>query len=185
MRYFEVSDKYLASFKKLCDEKGIKYETDAEYRDSARNLLGFVDTLVQIDMEERERKARLKKEPKGFSMAGEGRNCSLCGRVVFDKEEGWYDKWGFKCMNCQDAVNKRIIPGSLCRDYDNKKCITDSDLAWKSGLRVQTIKKLVRQGKIKARQIPHGPYVILRKDNPYILNVIDAERAIRAAKAKS
>lgn len=87
-------------------------------------------------------------------------------------------------MNCQDAVNKRKIPGSLCRDWDHKKCITDSDLAWKSKLHTQTIKKLIRQGKIKAREIPKGPYMILRKDNPNLLDVLDEEMKLQASKAK-
>lgn len=183
MRYFEVSDKYLASFKELCEEKGIKYETDEEYRDAARNLLGFVDTLVQIDMEERERKARLKTEPKGFALEGKGRNCSLCGRGVYEGD-GWYDKWGFKCQNCQDAVNKHKIPGSLCGDWDHKKCITDSTLSWKSGLHTQTIRKLIRNGEIKARPIPNGPFIILRKDNPNIADVLKREQQLQEQKVK-
>lgn len=184
MRHFEVSDKYLAEFKELCDKKGIKYETEAEYEQSARNLVGFMDVLVQIDMEERRRKTRLEKEPNGFAMIGEGRNCSLCKRMVYDKEEGWYDKWGFKCPTCQNAVEKHIIPGSLCHDHNNEKCITDSGLAGKTNLYAQTIKKLVRQGKIKARQIPNGPYLILRKENPNIADVIDEEKAFQSSKAK-
>lgn len=184
MKYYDISDKHFAEFKALCEEKGIKYETEAEYRQAAQNLLGYVDTLVQMDFEERERKARLEKEPKGFAVPGEGRNCSLCRRSVYDTD-GWYDKWGFKCMNCQNAINKRKIPGSLCGDWDHEKCITDSDLAWKTKLHAQTIKKLIRQGKIKAREIPKGPYMILRKDNPNLLDVLDAEIKLQAGKAKS
>jgi hypothetical protein len=117
---------------------------------------------------------RLLDEPKGFSMAGEGRNCSLCGQAVCDKNNGWYDKWGFKCLSCQDAINKKKIPGSLCGDYKHIKCITDSTLSSESGLHYQTIRKLIRQGKIKARPIPHGPNMILRKDNPNLSEVISS-----------
>lgn len=53
----------------------------------------------------------------------------------------------------------------MCGDYDHERCITDSDLARKSGLHVQTIRKLIRQSKIKARCIPGGPFLILKKDN--------------------
>lgn len=183
MKYFQVSDKYLAEFKQLCEEKDIKYDTDDEYREAARNLLGFVDVLVEIDMNQRQLKKRLETEPKGFAMAGEGRNCSLCKRSVYD-EDGWYDKWGFKCPACQNAVNKRIIPGSLCRDHGNEKYITESNLAWETGLHTQTIRKLIRQGKIKARQIPKGASIILRKDNPNIADVLNEEKALRANKAK-
>lgn len=181
MRYHNISDKSLKEFKELCEKEGIKYETEAEYKSAAQNLVGFVGTLVEIDMEERQRKHRLEKEPKGFTLEGYGRNCSLCGRGVYEGD-GWYDKWGFKCMNCQDAVNKKKIPGSLCGDWKHEKCITDSALSYKAKLHTQTIRKLIRQGKIKAREIPHGPYMILRKENPNILDILEAEQKIQAAK---
>lgn len=184
MGIHKISDEHLAEFKKLCEEKGIKYETEYEYEQAARNLVDFVGVLVDIDMEERRRKARLEKEPKGFSMAGEGRNCSLCKRSVYG-EDGWYDKWGFKCPECQNAVNKHIIPGSMCRDYDNEKCITVSTLGWKTELKYQTIMKLVRQGKIKVRQIPKGATMILRKENPDISDVLNEEMKLQAEKKAS
>ena len=183
MGLHRISDKHLAEFKQLCDKKGIKYETEGEYERAAQNLVDFVGILVDIDMEERKRKARLEKEPNGFSMTGDGRNCSLCKRSVYGGD-GWYDKWGFKCPECQNAVNKHIIPGSLCRDHDNEKCITVSSLSWKTDLKHQTIMKLVRQGKIKVRQIPHGATIIVRKENPNIADVIDEEKAIQSSKAK-
>lgn len=184
MGIHKISDKHLAEFKQLCEEKGIKYETEYEYEQAAQNLVDFVSVLVDIDMEERKRKARLEKEPKGFSMAGEGRNCSLCKRSVYG-EDGWYDKWGFKCPECQNAVNKHIIPGSMCRDYDNEKCITVSTLSWKTELKYQTIMKLVRQGKIKVRQIPKGATMILRKENPEISDVLNEEMKLQAEKKAS
>lgn len=66
MGIHKISDEHLAEFKKLCEEKGIKYETEYEYEQAARNLVDFVSVLVDIDMEERKRKARLEKEPKVF-----------------------------------------------------------------------------------------------------------------------
>jgi hypothetical protein len=174
-----LTDKNYEEFKKLSDKHGHKYESELEMKQSADNLVRLVEVLIEIDQKEQARKQRLVTELKGFSMPGKGRNCSLCGCGVYEGD-GWYDKWGFKCMNCQDAVNKKKIPGSLCGDYDHKKCITDSTLSMKSGLHVQTIRKLIRHGKIKARQIPHGPYMILRKENPSILDVLDAEIKARA-----
>jgi hypothetical protein len=87
-------------------------------------------------------------------------------------------------MNCQDAVNKKKIPGSLCGDYCDEKYMTDSTMSYKTGLHVQIIRKLTRQGKIKARQIPNGPFLILRKDNPEITKVIDEEKKIQGLKKK-
>ncbi len=76
MRSHNVSDKSLKEFKELCEQKGIKYDTEEEYRQSANNLVNLMGTLVEIDMEERQRKHRLEKEPKGFTLEGKGRNCS-------------------------------------------------------------------------------------------------------------
>lgn len=171
MTYHKISDKTLLGFKKICDDKGITYKTDQEYRDSAQQLVSYVSLLVEIDQAEQARKKRLDTEPKGYALAGEGRSCSLCGQTVYGTD-GWYDKWGFKFMNCQNAVDKRIIPGSMCRDYQNEKCVTDSTLSRIADLRLQTIRKLIRTGKIKARKIPSGPYVILRKDNPDLRKVL-------------
>lgn len=184
MRVTNISDKSLKKFKELCEKEGIKYDTELEYKQSAMNLVNLVGTLVEVDMAERDRKQRLEKEPKGFALEGKGRNCSLCGQSVYEGD-GWYDKWGFKCMNCQDAVNKKKIPGSLCGDWKHEKCITDSTLSWKAGLHTQTIRKLIRQGKIKARQIPNGPYMILRKDNPNIADVLAEEKAEQESKRRA
>lgn len=86
MKYYKISDKHFAEFKAICEKEGIKYETEAEYRDAAQNLIGLVDILMQSEFEERQRKSRLEKEPKGFAMAGEGRNCSLCKRSVYGED---------------------------------------------------------------------------------------------------
>ena len=86
MKYYRISDKHFAEFKAICEKEGIKYETEAEYRDAAQNLIGLIDTLMQSDFEERQRKTRLEKEPKGFAMAGEGRSCSLCKRSVYGED---------------------------------------------------------------------------------------------------
>lgn len=172
-----VSDKYITEFKKLCEKEGIKYETEAEYHAAANNLVNFVDLLVQMDMEHRSWDRRLETEPKGFVLPSEGRSCSLCHTMVFG--EVWYDKWGMKCMNCHEAFKKKVIPGYVFKDHDNKKHITDSRLADISDLHVQTIRKLIRRGEIKARKVPGGPNVILRKENPDIADVIAAEKAFR------
>jgi hypothetical protein len=84
-------------------------------------------------------------------------------------------------MNCQDAINKRKIPGSLCKDWKNEKYITDSELSYKTGLHIQTIRKLIRQGEIKARRIPNGPFLILHKNNPDLLMVINQVESVFAS----
>ena len=177
----QISDKSLDEFIEISEKEGHTYKTREDARQSAYNLVRFVDVLIEIDQKEKALKRRLEDEPKGFSMEGNGRSCSLCGYSQYETS-GWYDKWGFKCMNCQKAVDKKLIPGSLCRDYKNEKYVTDSTLSWKADIHIQTLRKLARQGKLKARLIPNGPYLFLRKDNPNIMDVIEEEKAAKAKK---
>lgn len=37
--YHELSDEMFQEFKKHCEKEGIKYDTDADYREAANNLL--------------------------------------------------------------------------------------------------------------------------------------------------
>jgi hypothetical protein len=48
MRYHDISDKSLKEFKELCEKEGIEYETEAEYKPAAQNLVGFV--RLSLDM---------------------------------------------------------------------------------------------------------------------------------------
>ena len=69
-------------------------------------------------------------------------------------------------------MNKRKIPGSLCRDYRHERSIPDTVLASKLNLSIQAIRKQIREGNITGRRIPNGPYMILRRDNPNIIEVL-------------
>jgi len=140
--------------------------------DERRRLVDYFSLLIEIDQQEKARYAKLKDSPKGFAMNGEGRQCGLCLKSVHSDSSGWFDKWGFKCFNCQDAVNKRKIPGSLCGDYRHEKSLPDTTLAIKLGVKVQVIRGFIREGKIIGRRIPNGPYMILRKDNPKLSHIL-------------
>lgn len=166
----QVTDKYLKEFKELCAKEGIGYETDAEYRDSASNLLSLVELLLESSREDLLRKERLKDEPKGFSIPSEGKTCFVCHLNIFG--DIWYDKYGLKCADCQTAFKKRVFPGYILKDDEHKRHITSSQLNWKFGIHPQTIKKLVRNGELKARQIPKGPMIFLKTENPNLHEII-------------
>lgn len=151
-----------------------------------RNLAGFFDVLIEIDQAQKALKARLNDEPKGFSIMGEGTRCRLCERHFY--EEMWYDKWGGKCYDCQGAVDKRIVPGSICRDIRNEKHILATELSQRHNIHYQTIRKLARQGKIKVRAFKgeHGEvWVFLRKENPDLGEIIRRELASENGKKNS
>lgn len=156
----------------MSDNKQLKCEfTD----DERRRLVDYFSLLIEIDQREKARFAKLKDFPKGFAMEGEGRRCGLCFKSVYGDSSGWFDKWGFKCSNCQGAVNKRKIPTSLCGDYRHDKSIPDTLLASRLDVSVRTIRKKIKDGEIVARRIPNGPYIILRKDNPNLSDILNQE----------
>jgi len=177
----QLRDKDYEGFKKVCEKEGIKYETEAEYKEAADNLVNFFSLLIEMDQEQKGWERRLEKEPGGFVLPSEGRTCPLCKRCMY--EDMWYDKWGMKCYNCQAALNKKIVPGYVFKDHKNLKHFTDSELSWKTKLHIQTIRKLVRQGKIKARVIPKGPMVFLKRENPDLGAVIETELLTRKTQA--
>lgn len=169
--------KDIEKFKKICEDQGIEYDTEAEYRDAAQNLLNFYGLLYDMAKEDLMRKKRLEKELEGFEMEGKGRTCSLCKSSGYGLTF-WYDKWGMKCTSCQAALNKKIIPGYVFTDTKNEKHVTDTFLSWKFRIHSRTIRKLVKQGKLKAIEIPGTRrLVFLRKDNPNLIAVLDEEVA--------
>lgn len=171
-----LSQKTYDDFKKISDKNGINYASELEMKQSADNLVSFMKLMIELDAEHRGWERRLEKEPKGFSLPSKGRTCSLCKVSIHG--EVWYDKWGLKCMNCQSALNKKIIPGYVFKDSDNKRHITAAQLNSKFGIHPQTVNKLVRQGKLKARIVPSGPTVFLKTENPDLPEVISQEIGI-------
>lgn len=165
-----TAEEYTA-FKAMCDKEGIKYNSEAEYREAAYNLTNFIGLLYEMGKEEHLREKRLEEEPKGFNIPSEGRTCFVCYKCVYG--EIWYDKWGLKCANCQAAFKEGVFPGYILKDKNNRRHVTASQLNWRHKIHPQTIKKLVRLGKLKARQVPDGPTIFLRAENPDLPSVIE------------
>lgn len=164
----------------MSDNEQLKREfTD----DERRRLVDYFSLLIEIDQQEKARYAKLKDSSKGFAMNGKGRQCGLYFKSIHGDTSGWFDKWGFKCSNCQDAVNKRKIPGSLCGDYRHERSIPDTILASKLNISVRTIRKKIKDGEIIGRRIPGGPYMILRKDNQNLMDIIRTETATQQPSA--
>lgn len=148
---FEIDEKYLSEYKRIM-KKEYNYEPDdKEAREGANNLLNFFDLLYGVAKEEYLRTQRLKKEPKGFHLEeGKFYNCLIC-RDTISGQQTWWDKGGVKCLNCQRAVNKKIIPRNLGKKRDT--WYDSWDLKSKFGIHPSSIKKLVREGKLKSRTI--------------------------------
>lgn len=48
-----ITDKDLESWKVAFAKSGITYETDEEYQEAIYNLMGYIDTLIQMDQQQK------------------------------------------------------------------------------------------------------------------------------------
>lgn len=146
--------------------------SDEEAWEAATNLYNYVKHLYKWAQELHALEERLKIEPKGFHLNGGAYSCCICGAQVCDKET-WYDTNGLKCLLCQSALEKQIIPASACKDEDSWYSVRD--LRRYYNVHPSTAKKLAKQGKLKAKIIPDEMgkphfYVFLISDNPALQN---------------
>jgi hypothetical protein len=51
--YTKITDKQLEDWKETLAKSGVSYQSDEEYREALRNLAGFFDVLIQIDLEQK------------------------------------------------------------------------------------------------------------------------------------
>lgn len=159
-----LSDKAIKEFQEIFKKEYGKELTYEEAAEAGRNLVGLYKILFDSHVEELKLKEKLKDSPKGFHiMDGKTYNCGICHNYIKD-EQLWYDKWGKKCMACQDAVNKKAVPGKICHNKDIWYASWEIESDFK--LKAPTVKKLVRDGVLKARVIPQtGFLVFLIKEN--------------------
>ena len=147
-------------------------KTPEEKEEQERRVSAVYKIIFDAVLEERKLEEKLEDYPNGFAiMDGKSYNCCICDMHIKD-EELWYDKWGKKCLACQDAVGRNIIPGSICRKHKDWYINWEFDLYFK--IKASTIKKLIRQDILKVRIIPkNGFEVFLIKDNAGVLPVKD------------
>lgn len=145
-------------------EKEISWEDASE---GAYNMMRFTEVIYDYAIRENERKLKLKKNPKGFHLEGNGYSCSICGGII-SNEETWYDTLGIKCLVCQKAIDKRIIPGSVAKkEYS---WYSKYDLESSFNINSHVMKKFIKEGILKPRIVPNSAgkphvYLFLIKDN--------------------
>lgn len=74
----------------------------------------------------------------------------ICGSSK-QGDELWYDKYGIKCMICQKAIDKKIIPGVLMKNTNNWYSSIEMKIHF--GIKAPQIRKLIKQNQLKARTI--------------------------------
>lgn len=177
-----LSKKAIDEFKEIYKNKYKTELSDAEASEGANNLIGLFRVLYESHIKELQRKHRLKKEPEGFHITDGTYNCLVCHREI-SGNESWYDRWGIKCLLCTKAVKEGVIPSFVCKDRDSWYAMWE--LERKFGIKHPTARKLVRQGKLKARIVPYEDgspyeYIFLKKENP---DLVDPDRNSPARKS--
>lgn len=148
-----LTKEQVEEFKRIFKEEyNHEFESDEEAWDQASRLIDFFEILYEGAIEDMKRKKRLEKEPRGFQMEDKGYTCCVCYRTTFGLSP-WYDKYGIKCKYCQKAVEGGVIPKRAIR---NRDWYDSYDLQSKFGLHSATQRKMVREGKLKARQVENG-----------------------------
>jgi len=167
----QPSKKAVEEFKQIFEKKYGKKLSNQEACKSASNLLNFYKVLYDCAVKEEIKKEKLKKHPKGFHLDDGVYNCLVCHRQVTGKES-WWDLLGPKCLNCQSAIDKKIIPKYICENRDSWYAMWE--LKSKLGIHHATARKMIREGKLKARIIKDEAgrdyfYVFLAEDNRKLL----------------
>jgi hypothetical protein len=176
-----ISDERVAEFKEIFRKEYSKELSDSEARGSAENLVRFFELLWECQVKDLRRKRRLKQEPDGFPLDTDC-TCAVCRRTITGSES-WYSRWGITCLPCYRAIKEGVVPGFICRSYNSFYRVWQ--LKDKFGIHPQTARKLIRDGKIRARILLNDDgkpyeYVILKKEN---LELIDPERHSPARKS--
>lgn len=147
-----LSQKAVDEYREIFKKDYGKELTDSEAHDGAQRLFNFFEVIYEMSLREAKRKKRLEKEPKGFHLEEDGKvySCIVCHASISGKT-GWWDLNGQKCLNCQRAVDKGVIPASVCKKRDS--WYARWELASKFGIHSSTISRLIREGKLRAKNL--------------------------------
>lgn len=111
-------EEQIAELRKLLEEKEGREVTDQELFEAEHWIRGYAGLVLDVFLKDEERKKKLEENPKGYHLEGEGYSCFICGTSV-SNEETWYDQHGIKCLTCQNAIDKKIIPATAASNKDS------------------------------------------------------------------
>lgn len=153
-------------------EEKPKVESEKRAKYDSHNVVQLARLSAEVHGQENIRKKRLIKEPKGFAIPdGETYSCHICFTSI-NSSNGWYDKYGFKCLDCQRATDEGILSPEVFEDRDS--WYSDWHIESEFHIPDQTIKKLVREEKLKPRIVTdsngrHHGYVFMALENNDLL----------------
>ncbi len=162
-----LSNERIQEFKDILEKETGKEVSWEEASDEAYNLAHLAEVMFDCYREDKRRKRKLEANPKGFHLEGNGYTCFICGGSV-SNEETWYDKYGIKCLICQKAIDKKIIPASAAKNKDS--WYSKYDLESRFNIDRHALNRFVKRGILKPRIVPNEngrPHVqiFMIKDN--------------------
>jgi len=128
--------------------------------DMADRMLEIARVMMPIKQEDERRERKLKESPKGFHLEG-SYSCAICSDYCSD-EATWYDQYGIKCMECQQAIDRGEIPPSCAKDKESWYSAYDMEEAFNA--KSATVRRWIREGVLKSRPIKRG-LLLLIEDN--------------------
>jgi hypothetical protein len=145
---------------KKAKKDGVELENEEQYRKMQRDLYALAELTYDIYQVHKQFEARLEREPGGFQFPAAGRICKLC--MGGGAGDFWYDKMGMRCIDCQTAYVKKVIPGYAFTDKDNKRHIAETSLIVRYNAERKEIRKHIKEGVLT----PHEWLIPIEKALP-------------------
>ncbi len=165
------SDDSIKKYKDAFEKKKGEPISDSEAEEGLNNLAGYFEILWKFAQEDTRKKTRLKTEQDGFPVEGQY-SCRVCGRSI-NETNGWYDWYGQTCLVCRKAVKDGTIPTFIFEHHDSY--YAPWSLNSKFNIKHQSMKKMIREGSLKARIVldeqgkPYE-YIFLKKENSHLID---------------
>jgi hypothetical protein len=103
----DKEDKAIQNIKDILEKEHGREFTWDEATEGLGSIKMLAKIVCEIAMEDSRRKELLKENPEGYHLRNGG-ICEVCYDHYSDKNT-WYDKHGLKCINCQKAINDKVI----------------------------------------------------------------------------
>lgn len=144
-------EEHKEELRKILEKEQGREITDHELFEADLWLTNYAELIYDCAKTDFQRKKKLDENPKGFHLEGNGYTCAVCHNSV-SNEQTWYDKNGIKCLICQDALDKGIIPSSVISDNDSWYSISDFESSF--FMKPNAVRRFIKEGLLKPRVIP-------------------------------
>lgn len=170
----------IAEYRKITNDQK---STDEEAKKNIDSIKVFARIIADTVIEKVRRKKLLETSPAGFHFDKTGYSCMICGSGA-SGENSWNDKLGLKCMTCQKAIDKRIIPGTVATKKESWYSKTELEIYF--NIKRFLLNKYIKQGLLKDRIILNAEkkqhlQLFLIKDNR---NFLPPKSLLRSRRVK-